>query len=168
MMANYHDDFRPQPPPPRSSSSVWIWLILLLFVVPMLVCGGICGGFFLLGRRAAENVQEFAQEVVQEQIRSTPPLRLALEKIGRDRDVAERLGKPIRESLPSLFNYSGGTEGAEAEFRLPVSGPAGSAQVHIRAEFIEGDWWFHTLDVTFDDDGETISLVTEPPPIPLD
>ena len=81
--------------------------------------------------------------------------------------MKERLGEPIQEGIPSLFKYHDGTHSSNAEFRYSVSGPKGSATVHVKGERIDGDWWFKTLDVTFRD-GETISLADVDIPIQIE
>lgn len=81
--------------------------------------------------------------------------------------MKEHLGEPIQEGIPSVFTYEDGTHSSNAEFRYSVSGPKGSATVHVAGERIDGDWWFKTLDVTFED-GETISLGDVDVPIQIE
>jgi hypothetical protein len=153
----------PPPEPPKSSSSKWIWIILLAVVLPMLACAGLCGGFIFMLRGTADKVQE----VVREGVRSTPPFRIALERIQADPEVQERLGQPIQESFPSVFNYNDSTGGSNAEFRYSISGPQGTAEVHVVGEKIDDQWFYRTLDVSFED-GETIDLADVDIPIQLE
>lgn len=161
----------PSPQPPKSSSSKWVWIILLVVVFAMLVCAGLCGGcVFLAGSsadRAHEVAEEVFEEVIEEGVRSVPPFRIALERIKSDSEVKDRLGQPIQESLPAVFNYNESGNGSNAEFKYSITGPKGSAQVHVVGEKIDDQWWYRTLDVTFDD-GETIDLADVDIPIQLD
>ena len=153
----------PPPQPPKSSSSKWVWIILLAVVLAMLACAGVCGGFVFLATGTAERVQE----VVKEGARTVPPFRIALERVQADSEVKDRLGQPIQESFPAVFNYNEGTDGSNAEFKYSVTGPKGSAQVHVVSEKIDDQWWYRTLDVSFDD-GETIDLADVDIPIQLE
>jgi hypothetical protein len=110
---------------------------------------------------------EHVQDAVKEGARAAPPFRLALERIQADPEVKGRVGEPIQEGIPSLFNYRDATDGGDAEFKYAVSGPKGSAAVHVVGEKIEDRWWFRRLDVTFED-GETISLEDADIPIQLE
>ena len=152
----------PHSPPPKSSNK-WIWIVLLAVVLPILGCAGLCGGILFLGRGAAEK----AQEVIKESARSVPPFRIALERVQADSEVKDRLGQPIQESFPAVFNYNEGTGGSSAEFKYSVTGPKGSAQVHVVGEKIDDQWWYRTLDVTYDD-GETTDLADVEFPIQLE
>ena len=153
----------PPPEPPKSSSAKWVWIILLAVLLPMLACAGLCGGFLFWARGAAEKVQE----VVKEGVRTTTPFRIALERLQADSEVQDGLGQPIQESFPTVFNYNEGMGGSDAEFRYSVSGPKGSAQVHVVGEKFDDQWFYTTLDVTFDD-GETADLADVEFPIQLD
>ncbi len=160
----------PPPQPPKSSSGKWVWIILLAVVLPMFLCAGVCGGFVFLAKRSAETMLETAekvQEVVEESVKTAPPFRIALERLQADSEVKDRLGQPIEESFPSVFNYEEGTGGSDAEFKYSVSGPKGTAQVHVVGEKIDDRWFYRTLDVTFED-GETIDLADVDIPIQLD
>jgi hypothetical protein len=167
-MSQFQDAYPPpEPQPPRSSSGKWIWIVLLAVILPIVACAGVCGGVVFLLRGSAEKIQETVQEAVKEGTRAAPPFRIALERIQADAEVKSRLGEPIQEGFPAVFNYHEGTDGGDAEFRYSVSGPRGTAQVHVVSEKIDEQWWFTTLDVTFQD-GKTCDLADVELPIKLD
>ena len=162
-MSHYPNHDAAYQPPPARSPSKWVWIILLVLLVLALACAGLCGGLFFLGWQSVDKVKE----AVKEGARAAPPYRMASERVQADRKVKERLGEPIRDGIPSLFNYQDGTAGGNAEFRYSVTGPKGSATVHVVSEKIDDRWWFRALGVKFSD-GESISLADEDTPIKLE
>jgi hypothetical protein len=73
-MSQFNDPTFGAPPPPKKKSSATMWIIILLLLVlgvPVLCCGGIMGGFFMVGRNvlAAQMKSEFQNHAaVQEHI----------------------------------------------------------------------------------------------------
>jgi hypothetical protein len=169
-MNEYQTPYAAPEPAPRGSSRTWIWVVLLALILPMFLCAGICGGLIAVTRSTKVNMQERVQEAVTQAVKegaqAAPPFRMALQRVQADPDVQTRLGQPIRESVPSVFNYQDGTDGGNAEFRYQINGPQGNASVHVVAKKIDDQWWFETLDVTFAD-GETLDLADVELPIEL-
>jgi hypothetical protein len=150
-------------PPPRQSSSAWVWILVLVVVLPLLACAGVCGGMIFFARQSVEQVQE----VIREGAKAAEPFRLALERIQADSQVKESLGEPIQEDFPTVFRYNDNMDSGDAEFRYAINGPLGTADVHVQAEKIDGEWWFSTLEVKISD-GETIDLADTDIPINLE
>lgn len=139
---------RTEPPgaPPRRGwfRRNWRRLVLAVVVVPILICAGAAGWFYVV--RVAP-------------LRSSEPYQAALKRVQADPKVIQRLGQPIRDAswVPSgSVNIENDRGNANLMFK--VAGPKGSASVRTQARRIRGTWGTTVLDVTFA--GEK--------PIPLD
>ena len=136
---------RPGAPPRRGwFRRNWRWFVPTAVLVPILICAGVCAGFF---------------GVVVAALKSSEPYQTALKRVQADPQVIERLGQPIRDAswVPSgSVNIRNG--GGNANLMFKVAGPKGSASVRTEARRIQGKWGTTTLEVTFA--GEK--------PIPLD
>ncbi len=125
----------------------WLWLGLPIGCVGVLLL--VCGGFaftLVYGVSAL--------------IKSSEPYRYALERVENHGGTAQKLGTPIE---PGNF-LSGsiqldGDEG-EADFYVPLSGPGGTASLHVVASKAGGQWSYSTLQVTLKEDtNEVIDLL---------
>jgi len=139
---------RTEPPgaPPRRGwfRRNWRRLVLAVVVVPILICAGAAGWFYV---------------VWVAPLQSSEPYRAALRRVQADPKVIQRLGQPIRDAswVPSgSVNIRNG--GGNANLMFKVAGPKGRASVRTQARRIQGKWGTTTLEVTFA--GEK--------PIPLD
>ena len=86
--------------------------------------------------------------------KSTPPYRMALERVQADRQVIEQLGEPIQDAtmLPMINDDSG-----SASLDFDVAGPKAKAHVRAEARMIGGQWGLTSVEVSVDR-GERISL----------
>ena len=125
----------------------WKWLVPGILLLPVLVLGGF-GGCLFFG--------------IQYGFKSSDVYKDAVSRVQTDPAVTTALGSPIE---PGLFPYSGNISGAgpvgHAEIDFPISGPKGSATVHLVADKKSGKWEFKVLEVTVDGTDEKIDLLQE-------
>ena len=121
-------------PPKRSSSRKWLWLIVAIPLLLIIVCGGFCGGIFVMAFSI---------------MKSSEPYQMALEQVQEDPLVIEQLGEPIEDVtwFPS-GNVNMENDRGDANLHFQVAGPKGTAGVHVQARRMDGLWGLTTLEVT--------------------
>jgi hypothetical protein len=84
-----------------------------------------------------------------------------LERVRSSSTLIERLGEPIDAGwlVEGSINVSPGT--GEADYSVPLTGPAGSGRVFVSAQRRGGDWHFEELYVVIDGTEERIDLLAE-------
>lgn len=93
----------------------WWWFIPGIVLLPICLCGGICGGGFLY---------------LQQQVKGSGAFRIALEQVQNNDEVKQALGEPITESfLATGAVTEDSNTGGNAIVTFQVSGPKGSAMV---------------------------------------
>ncbi len=107
----------------------------------------LCGGFVFT---LVMGVTQF--------IKSAEPYQDSLAQIQQSAEMQRLLGEPIQDGTFVSGQLSINNDSGEADFQYSVSGPIGSASVHVVATKSEGKWTYSTLDVT-PDDGEPRSLL---------
>ena len=120
----------------------WVWggcgcclgLIILPFALMFL---GIGGAFF-----AFRNVG--IQDEAMDRVRANPA-------------VVEALGEPIEMGWMMSGSVNIETDGGEADYSMPISGPNGEGRMYVDAERIDGVWRFDELYVRVD--GERIDVI---------
>ena len=137
----------PAPRPPRGWwSRNWLWFVPTTLLVMVVLCGGCCGGLFLLAIS---------------KIKSSEPYQMALEQVQNDPQVIEQLGEPIEEAswLP-VGEITVENGGGEARLDFDVAGPKGKAHVRAQARRVAGKWGrLASLEVT-PEGGQRILLDT--------
>ena len=130
-------------PEPSKKTRNWPCLIVVIALAMILVCSGLCGGIFLS---------------IAGVMKSSPPYRMALERVQSDRQVIEELGRPIEGTswLPS-GNIAVRNDSGRASLDFDVAGPSGTAHVRAEARMIGGRWGLTSVGVHIGG-GETLSL----------
>jgi hypothetical protein len=126
-------------------------LLVALLVAAVLGLSLFAGGYFLFyrifGLRASA-------------LRMSVPYRMAMERLGKDRQVIESLGEPIRGItwMPSgSLSWRG--DSGEARIDFDIAGPKGLGHVHVEARTINGRWHLIVLRFT-PAGGQALSLDT--------
>lgn len=92
-------------------------------------------------------------------LRSSDAYQIALATAQRDSSVGGALGTPIRPGwLTTGQVHANGTSG-EADLKIPITGPRGSATIEARAEKSAGKWTFSVLRVRFEGRATPLDLV---------
>jgi hypothetical protein len=125
----------------------WLWFVPTIIVVPVLLCGGCCGGIFL---------------VVVGGMKKSEVYKTALEQVQNDPKVIAALGEPIEAGwmVTGEVNVQAGG-GGDAKLYFPVSGPRGKAGVTAEARRVGGTWGLIRLEVATAD-GQKILLDVAP------
>ncbi len=114
----------------------WWWVIPGGVLLPMCICGSLCGGLGYFGLKQIENSE---------------PYKLAFEGAKQDPEVVDALGEPIEKTGVPFGAISAGTgEGENADIQFSIKGPKGSARVdsHSHKDFGEPQWTLERLIVT--------------------
>ena len=142
-MPPHHDGGAPSGPQRTWWGRNWIWVVPTSCVGCLLLPVGCVTalGFLLFGF-----------------LRSSEPYALALERARQEPRVIEALGEPIEVGwmMQGSINFDG--DSGHADFSIPLTGPRGSARVHVVAERAAGEWVYERLEVEIDATGERIDL----------
>jgi hypothetical protein len=133
----------PPPPPPPRRRSTWVWVIVLgvgLFAAPPLCC---CGGIFWFSFSALANSE---------------PYRMAFEQLSQDREVQDRLGRPIRRRGLVSGSLDARNGRGNARLQFTITGPKGEADVETKAVRVGGRWIQRELRIRYPD-GEQVIVV---------
>src|SRR5262245_37996126 len=71
----------------------------------------------------------------------------ALAKVQASEEVRALLGEPIEPGFFVSGNISVSDSSGTADLAIPVSGPKGSATIHVVAKKVAGEWEYSTLEV---------------------
>jgi len=123
----------------------WKW------AVPSVGCLSIIIVFILLFTAMVSKVTGMFQDSV--------PYTVGMEKLLKNELVIEKLGKPIEANGMSQGNINYENDNGTADLKIPVKGPKGEASLLIIAEKTDDVWTYQTMEVTFEDDGETLDLL---------
>lgn len=114
-------------------------------LVALLVCGGLIGtGIFGV----------FAM------IKSSEPYTESLSKAQSNVELQSVIGDPIEASALVQGNINLNNDDGEADLNYSVSGPNGSATVHVIGTKADGSWDYSRMDATTAD-GTTIDLLVD-------
>lgn len=121
----------------------WKWAVPVGCLTPVVVC---CGGFTLV----------FA--LVFGAIKSSEVYTHALSRAQAHDEVKDLLGEPVeaRFWVTGQLQVSGSS--GEADLAIPLSGPRGSATLHVVATKSAGEWQYSTLAVVPEGGGRRIDL----------
>ncbi len=97
--------------------------------------------------------------VVEASFRNSTVYQEALARAGRNSQIADRIGVPLRPGLMASgqLNVSGST--GTANMKIPVTGPRGKANIVLDAHKVDGTWIFRTLEVQFEGQTEVVNLL---------
>ncbi len=127
---------------------IWPWVVFPLGCITLIgVC--CCGGLGMLGFGV------FAA------LKSSEPYQTGLKRVLASEDVKDAIGEPIKPSFLVQGNINLQNENGEADITFPVTGPRGTAQVHVRGTRAGGKWRYDEISVTLDE-GAVIDLSKEP------
>jgi hypothetical protein len=93
-------------------------------------------------------------------ISDSEPAQYAIEKAAESPIVIEALGEPIEDGIASgsiSFNNGDG----DADLRIPISGPKGSATLRVVAEKYDDSWSYEKIYVILSDSRQRIDLMQE-------
>ncbi|WP_236625965.1 cytochrome c oxidase assembly factor 1 family protein [Rhodopirellula baltica] len=142
------DPFQPQPAytePKRSNTGCLLLGLGGGCLVALLVCGGLIGtGVFGV----------FAM------IKSSEPYTESLAKAQSNVELQSVIGEPIEPSVFVQGNIHFKDDDGDADLNYSVSGPNGSATVHVIGTKADGSWDYSSMDATTAD-GTTIDLLAD-------
>jgi len=94
-------------------------------------------------------------------IRKSTPYQEALQRAQNDPRVVAALGSPVKAGLIFSGNIHTENQDGEAKLDIPISGPKGSASLHVVASKMRGRWYYNQIIVT-PRSGPEIDLMTSP------
>jgi hypothetical protein len=111
----------------------------------------------LLGMFAA-----FVFTMVEISFRKSTVYQEAIDRAGRNPEVANRIGVPLRPGrvAQGQINVSGST--GSAHLAIPVTGPRGKATIYLDGRKASGSWQFLTLQVRFESQSDCLDLLAAP------
>lgn len=102
-------------------------------------------------------------------LKATPSYTQALQQVENDDRVTAALGTPLEPVFLLMGEYNIVNGNINADMMYDVTGPSGSASVHLIATETNGQVDFSVLTVRIHATGETINLLEDaapPPPTP--
>lgn len=133
----------PEQPPQLESSWLarnWKWFAPVL----ALLCAGCIAGTFA---------------IMFSVMRASDPYKIALQE-ARASDAAVRaLGTPLTDGFFVLGNIHLTSSAGQAQFEIPVHGPAGQGRIYVEASRTRGVWSFGNLTLVVDGTGQRIDLL---------
>ncbi|HLX60571.1 MAG TPA: cytochrome c oxidase assembly factor Coa1 family protein [Planctomycetota bacterium] len=126
-----------QPPKKKGGCMGCSWACIIpagCLGVLFLGCAGV-GGFFYWGISQIKKAPIFAESV---------------KRAKENPEVQAQLGTPIEEGwmIQGNINYVNGS--GSADFTIPISGPNGSAKIHVVATAVNDKWTYTSLSVVTD------------------
>ncbi len=91
-------------------------------------------------------------------IKSSEPAKEAMAKAMTSPQLRAELGTPIEEGFMVSGNISTSNSSGSASFDIPVSGPKGTANIHVEAKKSSGVWNYSTLEATVNGKPDKIDL----------
>jgi len=119
-------------PPPKKGSGCWKWGAIGCLAV--LVIAAIGAGAIVMIAFGA--------------IKSSDAYRGALATAQKDPRVIAALGSPVHSGFWVIGNVSVDTEGGQADFQFPLSGPKDDGRVHAVATRDTSGWHYKELTMT--------------------
>jgi len=136
-----------QPPQPTWWNRNWKWAVPVGCITPLVCCGGFVGVILTIVFGAMKSSDVYKDSVS----RATADVR-----------VKDLLGEPIEPGLFVTGNINVNNNSGEADLSIPLSGPKGSATLHVVAEKTDGKWESSVLEVQPATGGPAIDLLEEP------
>ena len=122
----------PPPPQPQKSSGCLKWFLVgcgVLIALIAAVCAVLVFGFFGA-------------------IKRSDVYKGAFRRAQNDPRVIAALGSPIEAGFLVTGHFNVNSDGGNAEFNFPISGPKEKAKVHAVATLENAQWKYETLTVT--------------------
>jgi hypothetical protein len=138
-----------QPPTRTWWTRNWKWVVPIGCLIPLLVCGGLSTLLYF---------------VIVGSIKSSDVYRESLVKAKASEEVKKALGEPIEAGFWVGGNIEVSNGSGNADLAIPISGPRGSATLHVVATKVDGRWQYSTMEVTPKDAGARIDLRSMPAP----
>lgn len=126
-------------------TSPWVWVGL--------GCGVLVVGFagFIV----------FIATVVFGAMRKSTPYQEAVQRAQHDPRVVAALGDPVKPGWWSSGSINTHNNDGDARFDIPISGPKGSATLHVISTKTDGKWFYNRMYVERKGQPE-IDLMTSP------
>lgn len=157
MMSHVHDPSLPPAyaAPPRKGwfGRNWLWFIPSIVLLPICLCGGLCGGGFLYLRQTVVNSGAYA---------------LTLEKLRENAEVKAALGEPIEETWMTMGGVNmTSDQGSHATLMIRVQGSKAGAMVESESRQAPGvKEWELTRLIVRPDGGSPIVIAGGPEVLP--
>ena len=119
-------------PPPRKSTSPWVWVGLGCTVAILCLVGFVA----------------FVMFAAVTMLRTSDPYRDALARARGDARVIEALGTPIEPGWLASGSINTENRSGDCDLSIPISGPKGSASLHVVGTRDEGRWTYTRMTVT--------------------
>ena len=91
-------------------------------------------------------------------MKSSEPYTESLQRAEQDAALKAAIGQPVTPGFLMQGNINLNNDDGEADLSYSVSGPEGSASVHVVATKIDGFWTYALMNATTDD-GDVIDLI---------
>ena len=93
-------------------------------------------------------------------LKSSEPYQASLARVLASEDVKDAIGEPMKPSFLVQGSINLQNDNGDADITFPVTGPRGTAQVHVRGTRVGGKWRYDEISVTLDE-GAVIDLSKE-------
>ncbi|MCE9552746.1 MAG: cytochrome c oxidase assembly factor 1 family protein [Planctomycetes bacterium] len=125
----------------------WKWAVPVGCITPLVCCGGFAG---------------LILTIIFGAMRSSDVYKDAVSRATADVRVKELLGEPIEPGLFTTGNINVHNDSGDADLSIPLSGPKGSATLHVVAEKSGGKWECSELEVQPATGAPAIDLLEKP------
>lgn len=125
----------------------WLWFVPTMGCLTLIVLFFLGIGSLFLG--------------ITSMISESEPAQYALEKANENPIVIEALGEPVIKDgiISGSINFS--NDDGDADIRVPISGPKGTAIIRVVAEKYSDAWSYEKLFVVLKDSDKRINLLQE-------
>ena len=153
--------FGPSPQQSGGGGSSVLVIVLIILGVMLLACAGLCGGCYLVARRAGESISKGVEEGIKIALLS-PAFAEAEESATSNAEVIQRLGEPVELKTFPQRQGSGELNRAGETIQFDIKGTKGTAIVSAVATSAAVNEPFHVakITVTFSD-GSVIDIPLE-------
>ena len=122
----------------------WKWVVSVACVLMLAIIGGFIYAVFML---------------VFHMMHSSGSYQQAMARARQDSTLMAALGTPIEEGFMMTGKINENDETGSADLTIPLSGPKGSAVLHLRASKSTGVWTYSDLQVNIDATNQRIDLL---------
>ena len=91
-------------------------------------------------------------------MKSSEPFKEAMARARANPQVQEELGAPINDGLIVSGSITTSNSTGNATLDIPISGPKGEANIHVKADRSGGAWTYSAMDVAIPGKSERIEL----------
>ncbi len=134
---------------PRSWwSRNWKWFVPTIIGVPILLCGGLCAGFFYFVFNALQN---------------SPPVIAAVQAAQSSPGAIAALGSPIEAGAMVQGNVQINNNTGTVDVMIPVSGPSGTGTISVKGSMRNGQWSYSEITLLPDNGSGAIDLTAAAP-----